>query len=79
MNEPLRQDGYTFFQASWGPQDAKPGDRLYSVFAVVDNPSDMWPLYSCIMVGVGLLIHFFQKLVGHLTRTARRRKKAPAQ
>lgn len=79
MNEPLRQDGYTFFQASWGPEDAKPGDRLYSVFAVVDNPSDMWPLYSCIMVGVGLLIHFLQKLVGHLTRTARRRRKAPAQ
>ena len=78
MNEPLRQDGFTFFQASWGPQDARPGDPLYSVFAVVDNPSDMWPLYSCIMVGVGLLIHFFQKLIGHLARSARRRGKNPA-
>jgi len=73
MNEPLRQDGYTFFQASWGPDTAKPGDKLYSVFAVVDNPSDMWPLYSCIAVGVGLLIHFIQKLSGHLGRTARTR------
>jgi hypothetical protein len=78
MNEPLRQDGFTFFQASWGPENAKPGDRLYSVFAVVDNPSDMWPLYSCILVGVGLLIHFLQHLVGHLTRAARRREKTPA-
>ena len=26
----------------------------FSTFAVVRNPSDHWPLYSCIIVAVGL-------------------------
>jgi hypothetical protein len=67
MNEPLRYKGYTFFQSSWGPQDAKPGEKLYSGFAVVRNPADQWPLYSCVMVGVGLLIHFGQKLLAFIS------------
>lgn len=66
MNEPLRHRGYTFFQASWGPQNAQPGEPLYSVFSVVRNPADHWPLYSCIIVGVGLAIHFCQKLTRFL-------------
>lgn len=73
MNEPLRHEGYTFFQASWGPQNARPGDRLFSVFAVVRNPSDHYPLYSCIIIGIGLLIHFIMKLNKHLKSEARRR------
>ena len=31
MNQPLRRHGFTVFQAKYGPADAKPGDRLYSV------------------------------------------------
>ena len=68
MNAPLRYHGYTLFQASWGPQDAPAGTPLFSGFAVVHNPADQWPLYSCIIVGVGLLIHFLQRLAGHLRR-----------
>ena len=71
MNKPLRYRGYTLFQATWGPQNARPGDRLFSGFAVVRNPADHWPLYACIVVGAGLLIHLLQKLIFHLRmRTA---------
>jgi hypothetical protein len=70
MNKPLRYEGYTLFQATWGPQDAAPGARLFSGLAVVRNPADHWPLYSCIVVGIGLLIHLLQKLLFHLRMRA---------
>lgn len=73
MNEPLRHKGYTLFQSGWGPQNAGPNDRLFSTFAVVKNPADQWPLYSCIVISVGLLIHFLQKLVSYLRAENRRR------
>lgn len=63
MNEPMRHAGYTFFQASWGPQDAAPGDELFSVFEVVQNPADKWPEYSLWVIGIGLSIHFLFALV----------------
>jgi len=66
MNEPLRDEGLVLFQSSWGPSDARPGQRLFSVFSVVRNPSDHWPLYSCIVIGVGLLIVFTQKLMRYI-------------
>lgn len=74
MNEPLRHAGYTLFQASWGPGDARPGDRLFSTFAVVKNPSDYWPLYSCIVITVGLLLTFGQKLTAYIRSQAPKRK-----
>ena len=73
MNEPLRHEGYTFFQASWGPQNAGPNTPLFSQFAVVNNPADQWPLYSCVVVTIGLLIHFTQRLLRHLRAEQRRR------
>jgi len=74
MNEPMRYDGYTFFQASWGPQDAKPGEPLYSVFEVVKNPADKWPEWSVYVVGVGMLIQFLIKLVGFMRGSSRSKK-----
>lgn len=73
MNEPLRYKGYTLFQSGWGPQDAGPGARLFSTFSVVKNPADQWPLYSCIVIAIGLLIHFLQKLFSYLRAENRRR------
>ncbi len=73
MNEPLRDRGYTFFQASWGPADAGPNDPLFSTFAVVNNPADQWPLYSCYVISLGLLIHFGQKMLTYIKRENRRR------
>jgi cytochrome c biogenesis protein ResB len=62
MNEPLRSQGMVVYQASWGPQDAGPGARLFSTFAVVRNPADRLPLYACIVIATGLLLHFGRKL-----------------
>ncbi len=73
MNEPLRHLGYTFFQSSWGPQNAGPNTPLYSQFAVVKNPADQWPLYSTCVITLGLTIHFLQKLIGYLRSENRRR------
>jgi hypothetical protein len=73
MNEPLRHNGYTLFQSSWGPPDARPGDPLYSVFSVVRNPSDQWPKYSCYVITFGMCIHFLQKLAMYIRREQRRR------
>lgn len=75
MNEPLRHEGYTFFQASWGPENARPGEPLFSTFAVVNNPADQWPKYACYIIGIGMLIHFAQKLAGYI-RTQNRRRSA---
>ncbi len=63
MNHPMRYEGFTFFQASWGPQDDPAATQFYSVFEVVKNPADQWPLVSLIITGVGLLVHFVYKLV----------------
>jgi len=73
MNEPLRHQGYTFFQASWGPQNAQPGTPFYSTFSVVKNPADQWPLYSSCLVSFGLLLHFLQRLYRYLRAQQRGR------
>jgi hypothetical protein len=73
MNHPLRHDGYTFFQESWSPANPETGEPLYSQFAVVRNPGDQGPLYACIIVSIGLLFHFIQKLLAYMRIEAKRR------
>lgn len=52
MNQPLRYDGKAFYQASFGK-----GDTL-SILQVVSNPGWLLPYISCVLVTVGLLVHF---------------------
>jgi len=52
MNQPLRYDGKAFYQASFGK-----GDTL-SVLQVVSNPGWLLPYISCVLVTLGLLVHF---------------------
>lgn len=66
MNEPLRSGGVVVYQASWGPQDAGPGAVLFSTFAVVRNPADSLPLAACVVIAVGLVLHFVRRLVRHV-------------
>ena len=72
MNEPLRQGDYVVFQSNYGPPNARPGERMYSGFSVVRNPSDQWPLYSLLVIAAGLLFHFGVKLVRY-TQSERRK------
>jgi hypothetical protein len=66
MNEPMRYEGLTFFQASYGPPGAAPGQKMYSVFEIVRNPADKWPEYSLYVVTFGMLVTFLVKLAGFL-------------
>ena len=52
MNQPLRYDGKAFYQASFGK-----GDRL-SILQVVQNPGWLLPYISCVLVCLGLMVHF---------------------
>jgi len=72
MNEPLRDRGLVVYQASWGPANARPGDRLFSTLSVVRNPADQMPLYACIVIAAGLCLHFTRKLLRHVRSEARR-------
>ncbi|MFC1736602.1 cytochrome c biogenesis protein ResB [Candidatus Hydrogenedentota bacterium] len=65
MNEPFRHLGYTFYQSSWG-KSKMPGGPKSSTLAVVVNPTANVPLYSTIIVTIGLLIHFARKLFKYL-------------
>ena len=44
------------------------GGTQASMFQVVSNPSDNWPLYSLIAAGTGMLIHFIWSLVRFIKR-----------
>jgi len=76
MNEPLREERYTLYQSGWGPQMGAPGRRMFSIFAVVRNPSDQVPLYACVVIAVGLLVHFIRKLLLYLKAESRKRAAA---
>ncbi len=52
MNQPLRYEHKTFYQQSFGK-----GDTL-SVLQVVSNPGWLIPYVSCVLVTIGLLVHF---------------------
>ncbi len=52
MNQPMRYDGKAFYQASFGK-----GDTL-SILQVVENPGWLIPYISCVLVAVGLIVHF---------------------
>ena len=68
MNEPLRSNGLALFQQSFDMQETAGGIVKRSQFQVVRNPSDHWPLISCITAGIGLLIHVLWRLVRYLRR-----------
>ncbi len=52
MNQPLRYEGKTFYQASFGKNDT------LSILSVVENPGWLLPYVSCVLVALGLLVHF---------------------
>lgn len=72
MNEPLRAGGLVVYQSSWGPADAPPGTPLFSTFAVVSNPADQYPLYACIVIALGLTLHFSRKLARYVRSEAKK-------
>lgn len=78
MNEPMRYEGYTFFQESFGPAGSNPGDDMYSQFAVAKNPADQWPLWALCVTGFGLMVHFIIMLVSYSSRARKKRSASAA-
>ena len=78
MNEPLRHAGVIVYQTSFGNEnDGRPGmppGRFWSGFAVVENPSDQWPLIACIVIGIGMSWHFGSVLMRYIKRESRARE-----
>jgi ABC-type transport system involved in cytochrome c biogenesis permease subunit len=62
MNDPLRHRGETFYQSSFTP------DEKGTILQVVDNWGWWVPYISCVLVTLGMLIHFGIKLVTFLSR-----------
>lgn len=58
MNAPLRYRGYTIFQSSFeqGP------DFEATILAVVENKGRVLPYIGTLIIGIGLLLHFFIRL-----------------
>jgi ABC-type transport system involved in cytochrome c biogenesis permease subunit len=52
MNNPLRYDGLTFYQAGFANDDRT------SILQVVRNPGWLLPYIACAMLGLGLLVQF---------------------
>lgn len=62
MNEPVRSEGYAVFQSTFSSGERDGTSVKSSGFMIVENPSDHWPLISCIIVAEGLLLHFLMML-----------------
>lgn len=61
MNNPLRYEGLTFFQASFEGEDV-------TVLQVVRNPSWLIPYIACAMMTLGLLLQFCIHLFGFINK-----------
>lgn len=68
MNNPLRYGGETYYQGSYDPNDAR-----VSILQVVRNPAWLTPYVACLMVGVGLTIHFLVSLFAFVRNSALRK------
>jgi hypothetical protein len=66
MNNPLRYAGETYYQSGFDP------DNHGTILQVVHNPSWLTPYFSCVLVGVGLVVQFTIHLLGF----ARKRRSA---
>ena len=62
MNNPLRYDGRTFYQASFDT------DNEGSILQVVKNPGWLTPYLACILIALGMVVQFLSHLVPFLKR-----------
>ena len=66
MNNPLRFADETFYQSGYAQDPATGIER--TTLSVVANSGWMMPYVGCMLVGVGMLVHFLTLLVRFLTR-----------
>ena len=73
MNNPLRYGGETYYQASFDT------DNQGTILQVVHNPSWLTPYFSCVLVGLGLVVQFMTHLFGFARKRRKRMKKHPSE
>lgn len=73
MNEPMRFSGETFYQSGIDSVIVREGGtsaRLpVTILQVVNNPGYLMPYIACIVVSVGLMLHFGINLYGYVRRS----------
>ncbi len=74
MNEPLRRDGWTLYQMSFG-QDVKDASRSISVLKVSHNPLEQCPKWASYIIAVGLFWHFGAIFVGFLKHSSNKEER----
>ena len=62
MNNPLRYEGETFYQASFDT------DNEGTILQVVKNPSWLAPYAACVLVSLGLVIQFMTHMLGFVRK-----------
>jgi ABC-type transport system involved in cytochrome c biogenesis permease subunit len=68
MNNPLRYAGETFYQSNYTAANPRTGEAEKTTLQVVRNTGWMVPYVSCMIVGTGLLAHFWSVLIRFLRR-----------
>lgn len=58
MNSPMRFRGETFYQSSYISKEQSPYGVEQTVLQVVTNAGWLIPYVSCVLVGLGMLVHF---------------------
>jgi cytochrome c biogenesis protein ResB len=66
MNNPLRYKDYTLYQASY---DVDSTGREYSTLAVVRNSAQFLPYVACLLVFLGLALHFLIQALSSKAKT----------
>ena len=61
MNEPLKHEGYTFYQASF--QEDESGKPVMSILSVNQDPGRFWKYLGSFMVILGACLLFYRKSV----------------
>lgn len=75
MNNPLRYRGETFYQSNY---TSLPDGREMTGLQVVRNSGWLIPYVACVIVGLGMLVHFLGTLNRYLGRREREAKKQAA-
>ena len=78
MNNPMRYSGDTFYQSNYSPANPRTGEKEITTLSVVSNTGWMLPYTSCMIVGTGMLAHFFIILLRFLNRRTRQSGSRPA-
>jgi hypothetical protein len=65
MNDPLRYRGETFYQGGFDPRT-----ETTTILQVVKNPGWILPYVSCVLVSLGMILHFGIYLIQFLLRRA---------